>query len=481
MSAISLHGPSFKTTCGYCKREGFSFYSFDCAEMQAADYQGLMDRGWSRAGTFFYKPDVKASCCRLVNIRLDVTQFQPNLRQAKVMQKFEAFLDGGRLELTTEKTAKGLKSLVPSEIKDKCEGAVSAVARELGLEYVPEMVTVTANREPRLVKHGMYTLTSAFILAHALRKRGEPVLLRDIAKRLANCIGELEASATDTGYVNIKAEASGSIPLPECSLEAPRHCEAKKYECALEDDTYSDEKYQLYARYQMAIHDDPSSTSMKFERAYCSGPLKKDRLSLSQGSAEDNGIELGAFHLTHRVDGRLIAFSVIDIVPFGLNSEYFIYDPELRPLSLGIVGALKEIEFVAQRATGSFKYYYMGYYLDNCAKMRYKADYAPSELLCQETFRWVPYSLSQQAKDTHEFIRLVDCLPSGCDKSIEPDMDFEGVDFDQAISSIKLKLRKIEITMGEIDKRLSSSLAPHLKALLLRVGLSLIDRFVVVL
>lgn len=28
------------------------------------------------------------------------------------------------------------------------------------------------------------------------------------------------------------------------------------------------------------------------------------------------------------------------------------------------------------------RYYYMGFYIHSCHKMRYKADYAPSDLLC---------------------------------------------------------------------------------------------------
>ena len=31
-----------------------------------------------------------------------------------------------------------------------------------------------------------------------------------------------------------------------------------------------------------------------------------------------------------------------------------------------------------------------GYYLDTCPKMRYKAEFQPSELLCMRTYAWVP-------------------------------------------------------------------------------------------
>lgn len=37
---------------------------------------------------------------------------------------------------------------------------------------------------------------------------------------------------------------------------------------------------------------------------------------------------------------------------------------------------------MAAGCSPSLKYYYMGYYIHTCPKMRYKADYTPSELLC---------------------------------------------------------------------------------------------------
>ena len=44
----------------------------------------------------------------------------------------------------------------------------------------------------------------------------------------------------------------------------------------------------------------------------------------------------------------------------------------------------------ARLVSPRLKYYYMGYYIHSCVKMRYKGDYKPSDLLCPETHRWVP-------------------------------------------------------------------------------------------
>ena len=38
-----------------------------------------------------------------------------------------------------------------------------------------------------------------------------------------------------------------------------------------------------------------------------------------------------------------------------------------------------------------------GYYIETCARMRYKAEYAPSDLLCSRTGVWVPFDCVARA------------------------------------------------------------------------------------
>ena len=48
----------------------------------------------------------------------------------------------------------------------------------------------------------------------------------------------------------------------------------------------------------------------------------------------------------HRLDGKLVAVGVLDLLSNYVNSGYFIYDPEYKFLNLGIVGALRELEYI---------------------------------------------------------------------------------------------------------------------------------------
>ena len=54
---------------------------------------------------------------------------------------------------------------------------------------------------------------------------------------------------------------------------------------------------------------------------------------------------MGTYHFYHRIDGRLVAVGVCDITDSYFNSAYFIYDPEFMFLNLGVVGAIRELEF----------------------------------------------------------------------------------------------------------------------------------------
>ena len=89
-----------------------------------------------------------------------------------------------------------------------------------------------------------------------------------------------------------------------------------------------------------------------------------------------------------------MAVGVIDVLPTCLSSKYFFYTPALKHLSLGKVSAFREMEWIdrERRRCPSLRWYYLGYYIHTCPKMRYKAEYAPSELRCPVTKKWLPVS-----------------------------------------------------------------------------------------
>jgi arginyl-tRNA--protein-N-Asp/Glu arginylyltransferase len=171
---------------------------------------------------------------------------------------------------------------------------------------------------------------------------------------------------------------------------------------------FTEEGYALYRKYQMSVHGDPESklspegyTSFLVtspfpqnasNRPSANGTGVKDKKRGRSGDSNGDSNNattsprmLGTYHQQYRIDGRLVAVGVVDFVPSGLSSVYCYYDPDLKHLALGKYTALREIQYCLDH---SLEFYYMGFYIHSCPKMKYKGDYAPSELLCPTTFTW---------------------------------------------------------------------------------------------
>ncbi len=85
------------------------------------------------------------------------------------------------------------------------------------------------------------------------------------------------------------------------------------------------------------------------------------------------------------LNGHLIAVGFLDISSNGVSSMYFIYDPELSKRSLGIFGALCEIEFAHK--VGKL-YYYLGYYIEENTSMNYKNQFLPFQIFNWTSETW---------------------------------------------------------------------------------------------
>merc|ERR1711899_297979 len=164
------------------------------------------------------------------------------------------------------------------------------------------------------------------------------------------------------------------------------------------NESYLD-SYNVYKKYQVKIHkDSPSKCSLgQFKRFLCnSSMIRVPYPGLTDG-------HFGAFHQQYVIDGRIIAVGVIDILPHCVSSVYLYYDPDFSFLSPGTLTSLFEIAFTRKVA---LKYYYMGYYIHSCSKMRYKAKYHPSWLLCPKTYSWVPVKQALQLLDKSKYSAL---------------------------------------------------------------------------
>tara|TARA_B110000503_G_scaffold72339_1_gene111863 strand:- start:296 stop:1102 length:807 start_codon:yes stop_codon:yes gene_type:complete len=135
-----------------------------------------------------------------------------------------------------------------------------------------------------------------------------------------------------------------------------------------------DEAYGLYARYINLRHSDGDM-------------YPPDR---QQYESFLNGLFDCTRYLRFYEDDRLLCVAVIDVMLDGLSAIYTFYDPDEERRSLGTFAILAQIEHAARHG---LDYLYLGYWIEQCNKMNYKARFQPLELFTDG--RW--QSLDQPA------------------------------------------------------------------------------------
>lgn len=89
-------------------------------------------------------------------------------------------------------------------------------------------------------------------------------------------------------------------------------------------------------------------------------------------------------YLEFRLDGELLACTVADRLDDGLSAIYTYYAPEHDRRSLGTFAVLSLIDAARQ---WRLPYIYLGFWIDGCRKMTYKARYQPMEILVAGQWR----------------------------------------------------------------------------------------------
>lgn len=147
-----------------------------------------------------------------------------------------------------------------------------------------------------------------------------------------------------------------------------RRCDGR-FEIELGRPRSDDEHLALYRRYQAEQHgaDGQSSDDESYERFLCE--TVADTWELSWRDAA----------------GTLAAVGIIDVVPQGISTVYFYWDPSLRDLSIGTFSALYEIGLCRR---WDKRYYYLGYLVAGSKTMSYKATFAGGEVWGGT--RWLP-------------------------------------------------------------------------------------------
>jgi arginine-tRNA-protein transferase len=155
------------------------------------------------------------------------------------------------------------------------------------------------------------------------------------------------------------------VPVEEFrQSKSQRRCWRKNQDLLVEHGppAASDEKFDLYRRYMTGWH---GSAEQEQSRESFEAFLYDSPVDTAEFCYRDAG-------------GTLLAVGICDLCGHSLSSVYFYHDPAEARRSLGTFGVLYEIEF-ARRL--ELPHYYLGYWVEQCAAMQYKASFRPCEVL----------------------------------------------------------------------------------------------------
>lgn len=164
---------------------------------------------------------------------------------------------------------------------------------------------------------------------------------------------------------NCKQCIAARIPTAEFApSRAQKRCWKRNQDLVLEvrQDVSDPEFYELYAEYITARHADGDMY-----------PPSEEQFTSFLTS------EWGLTHyFVWRLHDKIACVAVVDRLDNGLSAIYTFFDPKLHDRSLGRFAVLSQVEWARQH---ELDYVYLGYWIENCDKMRYKSEYRPLDVL----------------------------------------------------------------------------------------------------
>ncbi|XP_026816887.1 arginyl-tRNA--protein transferase 1 isoform X2 [Rhopalosiphum maidis] len=427
-SIIFYNGLTEKSSCGYCKKDNSSYSNGMWASSLTVEaYQDMIDRGWRRAGKYCYKSIMDKTCCPLYTIRCDALNFEISKSQKKIIKRVTAFLKNGEYEknpINTEQAEREplmkYEDIQNHDDKMKITNSDYLFDEEQSTSDIgsSDSTLVITNKEdskmvvPLNLNFNVETQKETKKVKPG--KGADPNLPSSKKKKFLRIQKKL---AKDPNFV-----PKISPPQQKCLEEfiaendsvytdGDKKLRIKLLTMRSSSNSFEDE-FAVYQLYQTVIHGDKIERCSReqFIRFLVDSPLKAEK------SNHPDHPGYGSFHQQYWLGDKLIAVGVIDILPKCVSSVYLFYDPDYHHMVLGTYSSLREICLVRQlhNMSPDLKYYYMGYYIHSCPKMRYKAKIRPSYLLCPLKYTWhaiekcIPklddkmFSIFNESDDTQE-------------------------------------------------------------------------------
>ena len=410
------------------------------------------------------------TCCPLYTIKCEALNFKPTKSQKKIVKKFVNYVlndvrpgggggggssikDGEGMEEASEDCGKNdhLQSQIDNvENNLKMDIDVS----NLPLENVPENrsnVNISSKDGIKNTEANSCDKDKSETLPKINKPNGiDPSKPRQVKAKLARLerYNQKHGANREPKIKNQEKSIEDLLEPLRNSSGSKHKWETKLIPVSMSNDAFSasyPETVKVYQKYQEVIHNDSPDkcTEKQFRRFLANSPLQTD----------SEGPPFGSYHYQYCMDDKIVAVGVLDVLPHCVSSVYLYYDPAFTFLSMGTLTSLMEICLVRElaRSFPSITYYYLGFYIHTCVKMRYKGRYSPSQLLCPEAYTWHALDHCRPLLDNSAYSRLEPDKEKG-DREVPVQIDLVGVLYcRQAVSYSVYQRLLAEEEEGEED------------------------------
>eukprot|EP00347_Sterkiella_histriomuscorum_P021869 403332481 len=487
--------------CSYCcgfretysgeKLEGLKSYKqgFSSMKMRYDDFEELLNKGYSRSGTYFYQRNFKNSCCETFQYRVDAMKFKPSDSQRKAVRKFHKYINYGSIhgkppakqqqEEQKQKLNKNLQNEKLQSLQEPEEEIIQSIhnfikdihleSQLLNQQQIDKLQQVKTNYNKKIKSIS----SNALHIIKLGKEQYDKILYIINSKFDGQSTGDYQIVKIENGFINFYKKLDKNLeknpsqidksslqeefkvpvqkqikplktklikeqkqningqnyqeqnykPYPpnhykhycieyDTTNDPPEdHIPVHNYTIEIKHALYTEEFFDLYFKYEKAIHKkdrDPDG----LKRFLCNSPIyypvRDAHMAFTESQIDYKTIDqlfrpenidlgvypgYGSYHMYHRIDGKLVAVNVIDILNEVFVSAYCIYDPDMSFLRLGVVTAIRELEYfrmIKERYNPNLKWYQLGEMVITCPKVNYKLNYKPGYVICPRTKELVP-------------------------------------------------------------------------------------------
>lgn len=140
---------------------------------------------------------------------------------------------------------------------------------------------------------------------------------------------------------------------------------------------FNERHFDLYRRYQIARHEKTPDAAIS----------REDYLHFLGSNWCDT------WFVEFLIEGRLAAVAVVDALDRALSAVYTFFDPDFDDYSPGVYAVLWQIEEARRR---KLEFVYLGFWIEDCRKMRYKIQYQPLQGLIAGQWRDIHFHQSDE-------------------------------------------------------------------------------------